>query len=181
MDLVALVVVAEDHQPPTQVPALGVPRVPLVPFSPMSLPAHAKFELGHQFRAREARDQFKDVLDEAEQGGVAVVRRRDKPVVLLLREQVDRLVEAKAPLDVMSAVTDGQIAFWLRDVPVHAVGADLEEAEVRFLDALVDYADLWFHELRYAANHAQHQHLALRVAMYAGNREELRRVVFGED
>jgi len=107
MDLVALVVVAEDHQPPTQVPALGVPRVPLV--------------------------------------------------------------------------TDGQIAFWLRDVPVHAVGADLEEAEVRFLDALVDYADLWFHELRYAANHAQHQHLALRVAMYAGNREELRRVVFGED
>ncbi len=146
----------------------------------MGIPGHAKFELGHQFKSHEARSQFKDVLDEAEQGGVAVVR-RDKPIVILLREQVDQLVEAKASLDVMSAVTDDQIAFWLEDAPVHAVGSDLDEAEDQFLDALVDYADLWFHELRYVPNHAQHQHLALRVAMFAGDREELRRLVFGDD
>src|SRR5437764_9071920 len=130
----------------------------------------AKFEFGHQFKAREARDQLKDVLDEAEQGGVAVVR-REKPVVLVLRDDVDRVVAPKAPLEVKSAVTNGQFAFWLEDAPVHAVGTNLDDAEEQFLDALVDYADLWYQELRYAPNHAQHQYLALRVAMYAGDRE----------
>lgn len=146
----------------------------------MRTSAARKFEFGHQFKAREARDQLKDVLDEAERGGVAVVR-REKPVVLVLRDDVDQLVASKAPLDVESAVTDGQFAFWLEDVPVHAVGADLDDAEEQFLDALVDYADLWYQELRYAPNHARNQCLALRVAMYAGDREELRRVVFGDD
>lgn len=146
----------------------------------MSARAAAKFEFGHQFKAREARDQLKDVLDEAERGGVAVVR-REKPVVLVLRDEVDRLVASRAPFEVKGAVTGGQFAFWLEDVPVHAVGADLDDAEEQFLDALVDYADLWYQELRYAPNHAGNQWLALRVAMYAGDREELRRVVFGDD
>ncbi len=142
--------------------------------------AAGKFELGHQFKAREARDQLKDVLDEAEHGGVAVIR-RDKPVVLVLREHLDLLLEERVSLEVKSAVANGQIAFWLEDAPVHATGSDLDQAEEQFLDALVDYADLWFHELRHAPNHARHQYLALRVALYAGKREELRQVVFGGD
>jgi prevent-host-death family protein len=138
-----------------------------------------KFAFGHQFKAREARDQLKDVLDEAEKGGVVVVR-RGSPVVVALRDDIDELVATVAPLDVKSAVTGGQFAFWLEGAPVHATAADLDAAEEQFLDALIDYADLWYHELRHAPNHAQNRYLALRVAIFAGEREELRRVVFGD-
>ena len=142
--------------------------------------AAAKFEFGHQFKAREARDKLKDVLDQAESGGVAVVR-RGKPVVVAPRDIIDELASAMAPLEIKSAVTDGQFAFWLDEAPVHAADADLDEAEEQFLDALVDYVDLWYSELRHAPNHAGNRYLALRVAIFAGDREELRQVMFGED
>jgi hypothetical protein len=65
-------------------------------------------------------------------------------------------------------------------VPVHAVGADIDQAEEEFLDALIDYADLWMKELRHAPNHAKNEILVTRIAMFAGDREELRQVVFSE-
>lgn len=140
----------------------------------------AGFELGHQFKSREARDNIKAVLDTAEHGGIAVIC-RDAPVVVLSRDALDEALGRLAPLDVRSGVTDGQVAFWLDDAPVHAVGASLDDAEDEFLDALVDYVELWFEDLHRAPNHAQHKALALRVAMFAGDRDELRRVVFGDD
>lgn len=140
----------------------------------------ARFELGHQFKAREARDHFKDVLDVAEGGAVAVIR-RGYPVVVVNRAVMDDALGVLAPLDVRSAATNGEVAFWLEDAPVHATGSNLDEAEDNFLDALLDYVDLWFRELRNAPNHKQHQHLAMRVAMFAGDADELRRVVFGDD
>jgi hypothetical protein len=60
------------------------------------------------------------------------------------------------------------------------VGRDLDEATETFLDALVDYAEMWFSELRRAPNHAGNRHLALRIAIFAGDRHELARVVFGD-
>lgn len=137
------------------------------------------FAFGHQFKAREARDQLKAVLDEAERGG-AVVIRRARPVVVALRDDIEDLLAAAAPFEVQSAVTGGQFAFWLDQVPVHAAAAGLDQAEDEFLDALVDYADLWHRELRHAPNHAGNRFLALRVALFAGHREELRRAVFGD-
>ena len=66
------------------------------------------------------------------------------------------------------------------DVPVHAIGNGLDEAEDEFLDALVDYAELWLSELRHAPNHRSNAPLVQRIVMYAGDRDELRRVVFGD-
>lgn len=145
----------------------------------MASDTRQKLSLGHQFRSREARDHFKAFLETAERGEIAVVL-RDSHLVLLRRDVLESVIAASAPLVVKSAVTDDQFAFWLDGVPVHAVGADLDEAEAEFLDALVDYAELWFDELQLAPNHAPNRNLALRVAMYAGDRDELRRVVFGD-
>lgn len=139
----------------------------------------AFFAIGHEYKARDARDHFKDLLDAAESGGVAVIN-RDIPVVMVRRDSFDRLVALRAPLDVKAAVSDNQFAFWLEGVPVHAAASDLDAAEDEFLNALIDYADAWFETLRHAPNHAKNGDLALRVASLAGDREELRHAVFGD-
>jgi hypothetical protein len=139
----------------------------------------ARFLLGHELKSREARDHFRQVLDAAEHGGVPVVR-REIPVVVVRRDILDSVLAEVAPLDVKSAVTHGQFAFWLDNPPVHAVGDDLDRAEDEFLDALVDYAELWIDELQHVPNHVSNRDVVLRIAMFAGARDELRRVVFGD-
>lgn len=144
------------------------------------LTAPAPTGLGYQYKAREARDHFKLVLDAAERGDIAVVR-REAPMVVVRRDIYDATLEATAPFDVKSSIQSGQVSFWIDGMPVHGVGASLEEAENDFLDAIVDYAGLWIDELRHAPNHKQNASLVRRITMYAGDREELRRIVFGDE
>ena len=137
------------------------------------------FDLGHQFKSREARDHFSGLLDEAEKGGVAVVR-RGLPFVVVRRDHCDDVLAGWAPFDVRSSVHGSQVSFWLDGVPVHAVGSGLGEAEEEFLDALIDCAELWLSELRHAPNHRSNAPLVQRIVMYAGDRDELLRVVFAD-
>jgi hypothetical protein len=139
----------------------------------------SSFDLGHQFKSREARDHFSGLLDEAEKGGVAVVR-RDLPFVVVRRDLYDDVLAGRAPFDVRSSVHGSQVSFWLDSVPIHAIGNGLDEAEDEFLGALIDYAELWLSELRHAPNHRTNAPLVQRIVMYAGDRDELRRVVFGD-
>lgn len=138
-----------------------------------------KFETGHQFKAREARDNLRDVLDAAEAGDAVVIRRR-VPVVLLRRELTDKALAADYPLDPQVSLGDDHVAIWIDGLPVHAEEATYDEAEEALLDALVDYAELWSVELRHAPNHAGSAGYVRRVVMYAGDREELRRIVFDD-
>lgn len=137
------------------------------------------FEVGHQFKAREARDHLRAVLDAAEQGD-AVVLRRDEPLVLLRRDVLDADLAARYPIEPQVSFTTVGVAMWIDGMPVHAEAGTYDEAEDAFLDALVDYASLWIEELRHAPNHRQHAGRVRRVAIYAGDREELRRAVFGD-
>lgn len=135
--------------------------------------------LGLRYKARSARDHIKDVLDAAEGGGTAVIT-RDRPVAAVDAGVLEELLAERAPFAVLSSVTDDQVAFWLADGLVHGVGTNLEDATSDFLDALVDYARSWFEDLRNAPNHAHNRLLVLRIALHAGDREELERVVFGD-
>ncbi|HXH56966.1 hypothetical protein [Iamia sp.] len=146
----------------------------------MAPPISSSFSLGHEFRSREARDHLKDVLDRAESGGVAVIR-RTVPVVVLHRDAVGAALQAAAPVPVLSSVSGGQFFFWVEGAPIHAVGDGLTAAEEAFLDALVDYAQAWFDGLNTAPNHKRFRNLALLVGIYAGDRAELHRVIFGDD
>ena len=159
-----------------------VPVVPLVQCLSVTLRAdpHASFALAHQFKAREARDHFKELMDRAESGGVAVLR-RNSTMVLVERDVLDSALAAQHPFDVKVSFSDGQISMWIGRVPVHGVGESYDEAEEDFLDALVDYAETWVTELRFAPNHKTNAGLVKRVLMFAGDRDELRRVVFGDE
>ncbi len=137
------------------------------------------FEFAHQFKSREFRDHQKPVLEQVEKGGVSVLR-RSEALVILRRQMIDPILAREAKFLVKSSVDTDQVALWLEEIPVHAVGVDLDEAEEGLLDALIDYADLWTKELRHAPNHAKNEVLVTRIAMFAGDREELRQVVFSE-
>ena len=138
------------------------------------------FALTHQFKAREARDHFKELMDRAEDGGVAVLR-RNSTMVLVDRDMLDSALAAMHPFDVKVGFAEGQTSLWMDGVPVHGVGNSYDEAEEDFLDALVDYAEAWMAELRFAPNHRENVGLVDRVLMFAGKRDELRRVVFGDE
>lgn len=140
----------------------------------------ASFALAHQFKAREARDHFKELMDRAESGGVAVLR-RNSTMVLVERAVLDSALAAKHPFDVKVSFSDGQTSMWIEGVPVHGVGESYDAAEEDFLDALVDYSEAWVSELRFAPNHKANAGLVERVLMFAGDRDELRGVVFGEE
>jgi hypothetical protein len=139
----------------------------------------SRFEVGHQFKAREARDHLRAVLDAAERGETVVLR-RDEPLVLLRRDVLDADLAERYPIEPQVSFREGGVAVWIDGMPVHAEAATYDEAEDAFLDALVDYAELWVDELRHAPNHRHHAGRVRRVAMYAGDRSELRRAVFGE-
>lgn len=140
----------------------------------------ASFALTHQFKAREARDHFKQLMDRAESGGVAVLR-RNSAMVLVSRAVLDEALAARHPFDVNVSFADGQTSMWIDGLPVHGVADSYDEAEEDFLDALIDYAEAWVSELRFAPNHAANGGLVERVLMFAGDRDELRRVVFGDE
>ena len=133
--------------------------------------------LGLRFKSRSARDHIKDVLDAAEAGSTAVIT-RERPVAVVDAGLLEELLAEQAPFEILSSITDEQVAFWLADGLVHGVGGDLRAATDDFLDALVDYASSWFQDLRSAPNHAHNRLLALRIALHAGDRDELERVVF---
>lgn len=137
------------------------------------------FDVGHRYKARDARDHWKDVLDAAE-GGAAAVIERNRPVGVVDAALLEELLSDKAPFSVQSSVAADQVAFWLEDGLVHAVGGSLDEATGNFLDALVDYAEAWFAELRDAPNHAHNRLLVLRVVLLAGDRAALEAAVFDD-
>jgi hypothetical protein len=135
--------------------------------------------MGVHYKSRAARDHLKDVLDAAEAGGTAIIT-RERPVAAVDAEVLGELLRTQAPFDVLSSVTDNQVAFWLADGLVHGVGDNLSDATEDFLDALIDYAATWLEDLRDAPNHAHNRLLVLRIALNAQDRNELERAVFGD-
>lgn len=136
------------------------------------------FGVGHQFKAREARDHFRELLDIAENGGVAVLRRK-ATMAIVRREVLDQALAAQYPFDVKVSFDSGQTSMWVEGVPVHGVGDSYDAAQEDFLAALVDYAQAWVERLRFAPNHAAHAGLVARVLLFAGDTDELRCAVFG--
>ncbi|MFJ1753097.1 prevent-host-death protein [Kitasatospora sp. NPDC088134] len=102
----------------------------------------------------EARKHFKDLLDAAEQGRVATIRRDAERTAVVdagrLRRALSLLCTSRAEV---VREGDGWSAFF-PGLPIAADGASFEEAIDELVDALREYAEDWQERLLNAPNHA---------------------------
>lgn len=101
----------------------------------------------------EARAHFKDLLDAAERGRVATVRRDAVRTAVV---EVERLRAAFAALSPSKAEAVPEADGWsvfIPGLPIAADGATFDEAVADVIDALRDYAEDWQDRLLDAPNH----------------------------
>ncbi|MBB5153558.1 prevent-host-death protein [Saccharopolyspora phatthalungensis] len=125
----------------------------------------------------EARAHLKDLLDAAERGRVATVR-RDSALTAVV--DVERLRHFLASLVISRAQVVPEAGGWsvfIPGLPVAADGATFDEAIAEMIDALREYADDWQDRLLDAPNHREHWGLVQLVSL--SNDEQLRDWLIG--
>ena len=113
----------------------------------------------------DARAHFKDLLDAAERGRVATVRRDAGRTAVV---DVERLRAVLAALIVSRAQVVAEADGWSVFIPgltVAADGATFEEAVAEMIDALRDYAEDWQERLLDAPNHRNNWGLVQLISL----------------
>lgn len=101
-----------------------------------------------------ARKKFSSLYDRVERGSTAVVQRRgSKPVAVVDAEELERLLAPQFPFAVQVRVGENGVAMWCEHLPVQAQADDFEVATRALAAELVEYAEEWTSELRFAPNH----------------------------
>jgi hypothetical protein len=101
----------------------------------------------------DARSHFRDLLDAAQRGHVASVRRDDERVAIVDAERLRHFLGALVPRAQVVPEAGGWSIF-IPGLPLAADGSTLNEAVDEMVIALRDYADDWHDHLSKAANHA---------------------------
>ena len=125
----------------------------------------------------EGRTHLKDLLDAAERGRLATVRRESATAAVV---DVDRLRHFLASVipSRAEAVSEGECwSVFLPGLPVGADGATFEEAITEMVDALREYADDWQDRLLEAPNHREHWGLVQLIGL--SDDEQLRSWLVG--
>lgn len=125
----------------------------------------------------DARKQMSALYSKLSQGGFEVIERnRQRDVVAVNAHEYHDLLKEHARFSVEVRFSEDSVAAWIRDLPVHGEGDDLESALDELAGALIDYADVWEKMLRYASNHAGNRDYVRRVEL-AGSRDQVRAMV----
>jgi predicted RNase H-like HicB family nuclease len=101
----------------------------------------------------EARAHFKDLLDAAERGRVATVRRDSVRTVVVDVERLRHFLASIVPSRAQVVPEDGAWSVFIPELPVAADGATFDEAISEMIDALREYAEDWQQRLLDAPNH----------------------------
>lgn len=101
----------------------------------------------------EARAHLKDLLDAAERGRVATVRRDAGRTALVDVERLRDVLAALITPRAQVVAEDGGWSVFLPGLPVAADGSTFEEAIDETVDALREYAEDWQERLLDAPNH----------------------------
>ncbi len=112
----------------------------------------------------EGRAHFKDLLDAADRGAPARVRRQRQGFAVVDAERLRRLLAERGPRAEVIAEADGWSVL-LPGTPVAADGVTLHEAVAEAVLALREYAEDWVDRLFVAPNHAGHWGLVQLVAL----------------
>jgi hypothetical protein len=123
-----------------------------------------------------AREHFKDVLDQAENGQVVTVRRESVTAAVLDAGRLRHfLASVVPPCAKVVAEAEGWSAF-IPGLPVAGAGATYEAAVADMADALREYAEDW-PRLQHAPNHREHWGLVQLVAL--SDDDQLRQWITG--
>ena len=114
----------------------------------------------------EARKNLKDVLDAADQGGVATIHRPHADAAVVDAQQLRRTLATLIPPGA-HLVADGanEWAMFLTDYPIAGSGLTPEEATSDLIEALREYSDDWLNRLRHAPNHRANWGLVQLIAL----------------
>ncbi|MGH3312863.1 MAG: prevent-host-death protein [Streptomyces sp.] len=113
----------------------------------------------------EARTHLKDLLDAADEGRVATVRRDTGRAAVVDVERLRHYLAMVCPSTAQVVAEAGGWSVFVPGLPVAADGATFDEAIGEMVDALREYAEDWQDRLRTAPNHQETWGLVQMIAL----------------
>ncbi|MDQ2585723.1 prevent-host-death protein [Saccharothrix yanglingensis] len=101
----------------------------------------------------DARAHLKDLLDAAEKGRVATVRRDSSTTAVVDVKRLRHFLASTVPSHAQVVPEAGGWSVFIPGLPVAADGASFDEAITEMIDALREYAEDWQQRLLDAPNH----------------------------
>jgi predicted RNase H-like HicB family nuclease len=113
----------------------------------------------------DARTHLKDLLDAAERGRVATVRRDSRTTAFVDQERLRHFLAVVCPSRAQVIAEEGGWSVFIPGLPVAADGATFDEALDEMVLALREYAEDWQDHLLDAPNHAGNWGLVQLVSL----------------
>lgn len=113
----------------------------------------------------EARRHLKELLDAAEQGRPASVRRDAATAMVVDADRLRRFLLGVYPSRAQVVAEAGGWSAFIPGLPVAADGATFDEAVAEMIDALREYADDWQDHLYNVPNHTDNWGLVQLIAV----------------
>lgn len=113
----------------------------------------------------DARTHLKDLLDAAEHGRVATVRRDARTTALVDRERLRHFLSAVHPSQAQVIAEDGSWSVFVPGLPLAADGSSFDEALDEMVLVLREYAEDWQDRLLDAPNHADNWGLVQLISL----------------
>ncbi|GIF98029.1 type II toxin-antitoxin system HicB family antitoxin [Catellatospora citrea] len=113
----------------------------------------------------DARTHLKDLLDAADRGRVATVRRDSRTTAFVDRERLRHFLAVVSPSRAQVVAENGGWSVFVPGLPVAADGATFDEALDEMVLALREYAEDWQDHLLDAPNHAGNWGLVQLVSL----------------
>lgn len=107
----------------------------------------------HYDTVTEARKHFSDLIDAAESGRPATVRRNVRRAAIVDADRLRLLLSSLTPSRAQAVAEGGGWSVVLPGLPIAADGDTFDEALDETVTALREYAEDWSSRLRHAPNH----------------------------
>ncbi|GAA3231915.1 prevent-host-death protein [Nonomuraea helvata] len=113
----------------------------------------------------EARAHLKALLDAAERGRVATVRRDSARTAIVDVERLRHYLAAVTPSGAQTVAEDGGWSVFIPGLPIAADGRTFNEAVTEMVGALREYAEDWQDHLLDAPNHRENWGLVQLISL----------------
>lgn len=113
----------------------------------------------------EARTHLKDLLDAAEHGRVATVRRDAATAAVVDVARLRHFLASLIPSRAEVVAEGGGWSVFIPGLPIAADGATFDEAIMEMVDALREYAEDWQDHLLNASNHRDNWGLVQLISL----------------